>query len=131
MEALSARALEFLILTASRTAEVLWATWDEFDLDNSLWVIPAERMKAQLGHMILLTSEALAILEPLSEGRVSNFVFPGQKPRQPLSGMAMKMPIKRMKIKGASVHGFRSTFRDWCGDETSFPREIHWRNGGD
>jgi integrase len=124
MEALSARALELLILTAARTGEILYATWDEFDLDNALWVIPAVRMKAQRDHRVPLTNAALAILKPLYENRVSHFVFPGQKPRKPLSDNAMKMLIKRMKIKSASIHGFRSTFRDWCGDETSFPREI-------
>ncbi len=123
-EALAARALQLLILTASRTSEILKATWDEFDLDNSLWVIPAERMKAKRDHRIPLTSEAVAILGPLLENRISDYVFPGQNPNKPLSGMSMEMLLRRMKIKGVTVHGFRSTFRDWCGDETSFPREI-------
>jgi integrase len=124
MEALAARALELLILTATRTSEVLKATWDEFDLDKGLWVIPAERMKAKRDHRIPLTSEAVAILKPLFENRPSEYVFPGQKHGKPLSGMAMEMLLRRMKVKTVTVHGFRSTFRDWCGDETTFPREI-------
>jgi integrase len=123
-EALAARALELLILTATRTSEVLKATWDEFDLDNGLWVIPAERMKAKRDHRIPLTSEAVVILKPLFENRTSEYVFPGQKHGKPLSGMAMEMLLRRMKVKTVTVHGFRSTFRDWCGDETTFPREI-------
>jgi integrase len=124
MEALAARALELLILTATRTSEVLKATWDEFDLANGLWVIPADRMKAKRDHRIPLTSEAVAILNPLFENKISNFVFPGQKQGKPLSGMSMEMLLRRMKVKTVTVHGFRSTFRDWCGDETSFAREI-------
>ncbi len=124
MEALAARALELLILTATRTSEVLKAQWSEIDLEARLWVIPAERMKAKRDHRIPLTDEAVAILEPLFENRISDYVFPGQKQGKPLSGMSMEMLLRRMKVKAATVHGFRSTFRDWCGDETSFAREI-------
>ena len=124
VEALAARALDLLILTASRTSEVLKSRWSEIDLDKTLWVIPADRMKAKRDHRIPLTGEALAILGPLSENRVSEFVFPGRKPGKPLSGMAMEMLLRRMKVEGVTVHGFRSTFRDWCGDQTSFPREV-------
>ncbi len=124
MEALAARALELLILTATRTSEVLKAQWSEFDLDNALWSIPAERMKAKRDHRIPLTSEALSVLGSLHQSRVSDYVFPGQKPGKPLSGMSMEMLLRRMKIENATVHGFRSTFRDWCGDETNFPREV-------
>lgn len=123
-EALAARALDLLILTASRTSEVLKAEWGEFDLDNSLWVIPTERMKAKRDHRIPLTNDAMTILTPLYEHRISEYVFPGQRQGRPLSGMAMEMLLRRMKIENATVHGFRSTFRDWCGDKTTFPREI-------
>ncbi len=123
-ELLSARALEFLILTAGRAGDILNATWEQIDLEKGLWIISAKRMKAQRDHRVPLTSESLAILRPLYENRVSQFIFPGQKSGKPLSIMAMKMLIRRMKIKGASVHGFRSTFRDWAGDETNFAREI-------
>jgi integrase len=124
MEALTARALELLILTATRTSEVLKSPWDEFDLDNGLWVIPAGRMKAKRDHRIPLTSEAVEILEPLFENKISEYVFPGRKHGKPLSDMSMAMLLRRMKVKTVTVHGFRSSFRDWCGDETSFPREI-------
>ncbi len=124
LKALAARALELLILTASRTSEILKAEWTEFDLEAGIWVIPAERMKAKRDHRIPLTEEALSILWPLSEACVSDFVFPGQKPGKPLSAMSMEMLLRRMKVENATVHGFRSTFRDWCGDETNFPREV-------
>jgi len=123
-DALSARALQLLILTASRSIEVLQATWDEFDFDNALWTIPAERMKAKRGHRIPLTDEVMALLKPLHEVRVSQYVFPGQVRGKPLSAMSMEMLLRRLKVHDATVHGFRSTFRDWCGDCTSFPREV-------
>jgi len=123
-EALAGRALELLILTASRTGEILKAQWEEFDLEQSIWTIPAERMKMKRHHRIPLTKAALDILSPLSEARINSFVFPGQKPGKPLSNMALEMHLRRMRIENVTVHGFRSTFRDWCGDETSFAREI-------
>lgn len=123
-EALAARALEFLILTACRSGEVIGAQWPEIDLDARIWTLPPERMKARKEHRVPLSGSAIAILEPLSKARISDWVFPGQKHNRPLSGMAIEMLLRRMKVKGATPHGFRSTFRDWCGDETSFPREI-------
>ena len=104
--------------------EVLKATWDELDFESALWTIPAARMKAKRDHRVPLTEDMLAILRPLHETRISDFVFPGQKPGKPLSNMALETLMKRMKIEGASPHGFRSSFRDWCGDCTSFAREI-------
>ncbi|MEM7069981.1 MAG: tyrosine-type recombinase/integrase [Pseudomonadota bacterium] len=123
-DALAARALELLILTASRTSEVLKATWNEFDLENVLWTIPAERMKMKRDHRIPLTEDVINILKPLYVARVSDFVFPGQKKDRPLSSHAMEMMLRRMKRKDITVHGFRSSFRDWCGDKTDFPREV-------
>ncbi len=123
-EALSARALEFLILTAGRSGEVLGARWSEIDLDADIWVVPAERMKMRKIHRVALSSAATAILEPLYKARISDWVFPGQKHNRPLSGMAMEMLLRRMRVTDATPHGFRSTFRDWCGDETNFPREV-------
>ena len=96
----------------------------EIDLENGLWTIPAERMKAAEEHVVPLSGAALEILTPLSESRLSEYVFPGQKPGKPLSGMAMEMLLRRLKVEDATVHGFRSSFRDWCGDETTFPREV-------
>lgn len=123
-EALAARAFEFLIFTVGRSGEVLGAKWQEIDLDNRIWSVPAERMKARRLHRVPLTDAAIAILEPLSESRISDCVFPGQKKERPLSNMALQMLLRRMKITNASPHGFRSSFRDWAGDETSFPREV-------
>ena len=131
-EAMAARALGFLILTAARTSEVIKATWAEIDLENGLWTVPKERMKGGEEHTVPLSAAAIAILRPLSENRVSEFVFPGNitvKSKKktgapPLSLMAMEMLMRRMGIENATVHGFRSGFRDWCGDETEFPREI-------
>ena len=123
-DAMAAHALQFLILTATRTSEVLKATWDEIDLEAGVWTIPPERMKAAEEHVVPLSSAALDILIPLSEMELSKYVFPGQKPGKPLSGMSMEMLLRRMKVENATVHGFRSSFRDWCGDETLFSREV-------
>ncbi len=123
-EALAAIALRLLILTASRTSEVLKAKWDEFDLENNIWSIPAERMKMKEPHRIPLSDSALLLLNELHPLRVSEYVFPGQKLGKPLSNLAMEMMLRRMKRKDITVHGFRSTFRDWCGDKTNFPREV-------
>lgn len=123
-EAIAALALEFAILTAARSGEVLGARWTEFDLVAKVWTIPAARMKAGREHRVPLSGRAIAILERLAEGRTGEFAFPGQRAGKSLSGMAMEMVLRRMKIEGVTVHGFRSSFRDWCGETTSFPREI-------
>ena len=123
-QAMSARALEFLILTAARTGEALGACWSEIDLDDGIWSVPAARMKARADHRVPLSERASAILHSLHEVRISDFVFPGQRANRPLSGSAIEMLLRRLKIENATVHGFRSSFRDWCGDETSFPREV-------
>ncbi|MCA9201316.1 MAG: site-specific integrase, partial [Planctomycetales bacterium] len=123
-EAVAARALEFLILTAARSGEVYGATWQEIDLENALWTIPAERMKAGRQHRVPLSPAALDLVNALLEVRVSEFVFPGQRTNCPLSSSAMEMLMRRLHANAYTVHGFRSTFRDWAGDETSFPREI-------
>jgi integrase len=123
-EAMAARALEFTILTAGRTSEVLKATWLEIDLKQKIWTIPKERMKAEEEHTVPLSEPAMKLIRRLEKSRVSEYVFPGQKPEMPLSSMAMEMLLRRMKVTDATVHGFRSSFRDWCGDETIFPREL-------
>lgn len=122
--AMAARGLGFLILTAARTGEVLGATWDEIDMQAGIWTIPACRMKAGREHRVPLSEPALAIVRTLSETRASDFVFPGQKPGRPLSGMAFEMLMRRIGAGAYTAHGFRSAFRDWAGDETSFPREV-------
>lgn len=117
-----ARALELLIHTATRTSEVLNATWSEFDIEGRIWTIPAERMKAGKEHRIPLTPQVIGLLEALPTHE--KYLFPGQSNKKPLSNMAMLMLLRRMEISDVTVHGFRSSFRDWCGECTEVPREI-------
>lgn len=123
-EAMAARALEFVLYTAGRSSEVLEATWQEIDFEAEIWTIPATRMKAGKEHRVPLVPAAMALLQPLYEHRVSEFVFAGQKPNSPLSNMSMHMLLRRMKRDHVTVHGFRSSFRDWAGDKTTFAREV-------
>lgn len=121
--AMAAKALMFTCLTGSRTSEALGARWEEFDFGAKLWTVPAERMKGGMVHRVPLTEATLAILEPLKSMQ-SEFVFEGQKRHHPLSNMAMLMLLRRMKMEGVTVHGFRSTFRDWAGEVANAPREV-------
>ncbi|PWE30544.1 integrase [Maritimibacter sp. 55A14] len=121
--AMAAKALMFTCLTGSRTSEVLGMRWEEIDFDERLWTCPAERMKTGEAHRIPLTDEMLAIIEPLKALR-SEYVFEGQKRHRPLSNMSMLMLLRRMKIEGVTVHGFRSTFRDWAAEVANAPREV-------
>jgi integrase len=119
-EAPAARALAFVIHTAARENEVLGATWAEIDLARRVWTVPASRTKAGREHQVPLSDPAFTVLgEP---GRPDELIFPSSKGRK-MSDMAMDMLLRRMKVD-VNVHGFRSTFRDWAGDETEFPREI-------
>jgi integrase len=120
---MAALALEFTILTASRTGEVIGARWDEVDLAGKVWTIPAERMKAEKEHRVPLCSRAIKILKEL-EPLGGEFVFPGLKPKTPLSNMAMLRLLQRMERGDLTVHGFRSTFRDWCAEQTAYPHEM-------
>ncbi len=117
-------ALEFAILTAARSGEVLGARWPEFDLERAVWTVPAERMKAGREHRVPLSRRALKIVKAMHETRNGDFVFPGQKPGNPLSVMALEMVLRRMKIKNVTVHGFRSAFRDWAAECTTFANEV-------
>lgn len=117
------RALEFLILTAARSGEVLGARWEEIDLQGRLWMVPRERMKAARDHRVPLCDRAVSILTDTAPMRTSEFVFPGLKLGKPLSSMALEMTMRRMNAD-VTVHGFRSAFRDWAGDCTSYPREV-------
>ena len=121
---IGALALEFTILTAARTGEVIAATWDEIDLHAATWTVPKERMKAKREHKVFLGDDALAILRPLKETMRSDFVFPGNAPDKPLSNMAMLATLKRMNRKDLTTHGFRSTFRDWAAETTDYPSEV-------
>jgi hypothetical protein len=104
--------------------ELYGARWPEIDFAKALWTIPAGRMKAAREHRVPLSSRALAILEKFSEAKTGEFVFAGQRAGKPLSGMAMEMMLRRTKVEGVTVHGFRSAFRDWAGNETQFAREL-------
>ena len=117
----TALALEFTILTAARSGETLGATWDEIDLQNKVWKIPAARMKGGREHRVPLSPPALAVLERTLAVRDGEFAFTGPS-GQPLSRMTPL--LKRMARDDLTVHGFRSTFRDWAADRTSFPREV-------
>ena len=124
----AARAIEFLILTAARSGEVLGMRWGEVHLDAAVWTVPADRMKAKREHRVALSSMAVNLLRgilPLQTDPISKaLVFPGQDARRPLSVMAMTMALRRMNRTDLTVHGFRSMFRDWAGETTAHPREV-------
>ena len=119
----SPRALEFTILTAARSGETLGAAWTEIDVKRRIWIIPPSRMKAGIEHRVPLVDRTLEILEEMRTAQRSEFIFPGAKRRRPLSNMALDMTLRRL---GANVttHGFRSTFRDWASERTSFPPDV-------
>jgi len=121
-EGIAARALEFTILTASRSGEVRGAKWTE--IHNNMWIVPAERMKMGKEHRVPLSKEALAILAKAPS--IGDFIFPGAVHHRPLSDMSLTAVLRRMNRNGVTVHGFRSTFRDWCAESVanSFPREV-------
>jgi integrase len=121
---IASRALEVCILTATRTGEILGAKWSEVSRQEKVWTIPAPRMKAGREHRVPLSGGAMIVLESLSTSRTCEFVFPSPRGKRPLSHVAMAKVLIRLGIVGATVHGFRSTFRDWAGNETNFPREI-------
>ncbi|MEQ5837885.1 tyrosine-type recombinase/integrase [Paraburkholderia acidicola] len=123
-EGTAAKALELLILTATRTNEVLGARWDEFNLDDKVWTIPTERMKAGKEHRVPLSKVALRIVIEMKESRQNDYVFAGQRENRPLSNMALLQLLKRMERGDLTAHGFRSTFRDWVGETTHYPREV-------
>jgi integrase len=130
----SGRALQFLILTAARTGEVREATWREFDFKAKVWTIPANRMKAGREHRVPLSAGSVAILAEMrglatvgqlddASPDADSYVFPGARVGRPLSVMALEMVLRRAKVD-VTTHGFRSAFRDWCGERTTFPREV-------
>jgi integrase len=124
-EGVSARALDFLILTAARTGEVLGATWDEVNLETGVWTVPAARIKAGKEHRVPLSGPALDLLQRLHADRNGHpYVFPGAKAGKPLSDMALLMALRRLGRSDLTVHGFRSTFRMWAAEQTNIPREV-------
>jgi integrase len=118
-------AMEALILTAARSGEIRGATWTELDLETGLWTIPAVRMKMGRTHAVPLSAEVIATFERAKKFKVgaSDLVFPGQNVKKPLSDMTLLKILRDMDL-GVTVHGFRSTFRDWVAEQTDFPGEI-------
>jgi integrase len=123
---MTAKALEFCILTATRTSETLGMVWSEVDLVKGYWTIPAHRMKAGYEHRVPLPKRAGDILKEMEALRTADnsHVFPGRVTGKGLSHIALAQVLKRMKREGVTVHGFRSTFRDWASEQTSFPHET-------
>ena len=122
-QGITARALEFLVLTAARTSEAIEARWNEFDIDGKLWCVPAHRMKSGRDHRVPLSDRAVQIVQDLRDTRVNEFVFPGLKQGRPLSNMAILQLLRRVR-PGITGHGFRSTFKDWCAECTSTPNFV-------
>lgn len=117
-------AFEFLILTAARTSEVLCAEWSEIDWDESLWTVPATRMKAGREHRVPLPPRAIDLLRQAKKyAGDSNLLFPGRDPQKPMSNMVFLQALRRMELP-VTAHGFRSSFRDWAAETTNHPREI-------
>jgi integrase len=124
-EGTASQALMFTILTAARTGEVTGARWSEFDMDKSQWTVPGARMKNGREHRVPLSPPAMKVLRhqlKLTGGE--GYVFPGMRPKKPLSNMAMLMLLERMKRDDLTVHGFRSTFRDWVEEQTAYPGSV-------
>jgi integrase len=120
-------AIELTILTAARSGEVRGARWNEIDLNAKVWSVPAARMKMGKLHLVPLAERAVAILKRMAELRISEepdaLIWPGERSGKPLSDMTFSMPLRRMGV-GFTVHGFRSSFRDWAAEATNFPREV-------
>jgi integrase len=125
VEGLAAQALELCILTATRTTELLGAKWDEIDLEGRAWSIPPGRMKAGKQHVVPLSDRAVAILKALRKARDGTFVFPSARTnKRHMSNMSMTMCLRRMSYGHISTHGFRSSFKDWAGEQTNFANEV-------
>lgn len=134
-EGMGAKALQFVIMTAARSGEVRGAIWEEIDLTARMWTIPAERMKASKAHRVPLSDAAVALLQEMQElsfaaGRTTGkvYVFPSPNSRDPelgspLSDMTLTAVLRRLKLD-VVPHGFRSTFRDWCAEQTDYPNEV-------
>jgi integrase len=115
--------LEFTILTAARSGEVRGMTWGEVNLEAAVWTIPAERMKAEVEHRVPLSERAIEILTNTGEGEADDLIFTGRNKKKPLSDMTLTMPLRRAEL-GITVHGFRSSFRDWCNEAINTPRAV-------
>ena len=116
--------MEFAILTATRTGEVIGARWSEINREEKLWIVPGGRMKAGKEHRVPLSDAALAIIDMMAKARQGEFVFPGRKPERPLNDVALLRALRHMGHDQLTVHGFRSSFRDWAAERTAFPAEV-------
>jgi integrase len=121
---MAARALRFLILTAARASEVTGAQWSEIDMDAATWTVPASRMKAKREHRVPLSPAALLVVKELAKARTNGFVFPGWRKDSQLSLTSLTKALVAAGGASLTVHGFRSTFRDWAAERTSFPRDV-------
>jgi integrase len=119
---IAAKALEFTILTACRSGEARLATWEEIDLNSRVWVIPGERMKAGKEHRVPLSDAAIAVLNQMDQ--TTKYIFPGRSEGRPLSDMSLSSVLRRMGRDDLTVHGFRSTFRDWASESTAYARDV-------
>lgn len=125
MPGVGSLAMQLIILTATRTSEVINATWDEFDLKTGIWTIPKERMKGFREHRVPLSKQARAILERIKwDNKACDWVFPNTKLENPISNMTCLATLKRMGRGDLTVHGFRSTFRDWASEDTNYPHDV-------
>jgi integrase len=120
----SARCLDFIVLTAARRSEATEATWDEIDLDARTWTIPGSRIKAGKEHKVPLSSAAIAVITAMAAIRQSDYVFPSDVPGRPVHGASVAGIAKRLASADITLHGFRSSFRDWAAERTSFPHEV-------
>jgi integrase len=123
-EGVPARALEFAILTAARTGEVIGARWEEIAVAERVWIIPIERMKAGKEHRVPLSDAALAVVDKMAEIRQDDFVFPGIRAGRPIGKLSFFLVLRRIGRGDLTAHGFRSTFRDWAAESTAFPTEV-------
>jgi integrase len=120
----SARAVEFVTLTVARSGEARFAIWPEIDFSEKLWTVPAERMKAGKEHRVPLTDRAIEILQIMKQRATSDLIFGGERDGRPISDVAMTKSLRRASGDDSTLHGLRSTFRDWCGDMTAHPHDI-------
>jgi|HubBroStandDraft_4_1064222.scaffolds.fasta_scaffold00959_16 integrase len=121
---IGAMALQLVVLTAARASEVAGARWDEINIADRVWIIPAERMKGDREHRVPLSAPAIEVIKTMAEIRQSDFVFPGGKTGRPITTEAMWELLRRMGRATVTIHGFRSSFRDWAAEQTNFAREV-------
>ena len=123
-DGMGARALEMTILTTTRTKESLGAKWSEIDLDNRVWTIPKERMKAGVEHRVPLSDQAMKVVTKMADNKMSDYVFPNRASGKPMSNAGMSSVLKRLERTDITVHGFRSTFRDYVAEKTNTPERT-------